>query len=172
MRHLNRLAALGLAAVALAGCFAEASASPSAPTSGPAASPPALAPASESASPDQTSEPIPSADLGGFSCDLPMVEDATVARAQIVDVRNGTHADYDRIVFEFTDGLPEMTLERATPPFTHDASGQPIDVEGASFLRLTMRGGTKQTEDGHKQLRRPDRLRPRLADARRPGRRR
>ena len=70
------------------------------------------------------------------------------ARAQIVDVRVGTHADYDRVVFEFADGLPEISLDRATPPFTQDASGLPIDVEGTSFLRLTMRGGTKQTEDG------------------------
>ena len=45
-------------------------------------------------------------------------------------------------------GCPEISLDRATPPFTEDASGLPIDVEGTSFLRLTMRGGTKQTEDG------------------------
>ena len=148
MGHLNRLAALGLASVLLAGCLAEASASPAAPASAPATPPPASAPASGSASPDQTTEPIPSADLGEFSCDLPVVEDASVARAQIVDVRNGTHVGYDRVVFEFAEGLPEMTLDRAAPPFNHDASGQPIDVEGTSFLRLTMRGGTKQTEDG------------------------
>ena len=76
-----------------------------------------------------------------------MVDDATVARAQITDVRVGTHADYDRVVFEFANGLPEFTLERATPPFTQDASGMPVEVDGSSFLRLTMRGGTKQTED-------------------------
>ena len=147
MRHLHRLAALGLASVLLAGCFAEASASPSAAISTPT-TPSASSPASGRASPAPTPEPVPSADLGPFGCDLPVVEDATVARAQIVDVRNGTHADYDRVVFEFADGLPEVTLDRATPPFTEDASGLPIDVEGTSFLRLTMRGGTKQTEDG------------------------
>jgi len=75
------------------------------------------------------------------------VESATIARANITDVRVGTHAAYDRVVFEFADGLPEITLDRATPPFTHDASGVPIAVDGSSFLRLTMRGGTKQTED-------------------------
>ncbi|HEX7196009.1 MAG TPA: hypothetical protein VF364_04145, partial [Candidatus Limnocylindria bacterium] len=88
------------------------------------------------------------ADLGSFSCDLPVIEDATVALANITDVRVGTHADYDRVVFEFADGLPEFTLDRASPPFTHDASGMPIDVDGESFLRLTMRGGTKQTVEG------------------------
>ena len=58
-----------------------------------------------------------------------------MARANIADVRVATHDGYDRVVFEFTDGLPEVFLERAEPPFTHDASGAPIDVEGTSFLR-------------------------------------
>ncbi len=92
-----------------------------------------------------TDEPIPSDALADFSCELPIVEAATVARANITDVRVGSHADYDRVVFEFADGLPEVTLDRATPPFTHDASGMPIEVAGTSFLRLTLRGGTKQT---------------------------
>lgn len=95
-----------------------------------------------------STEPIPSDELVEFGCELPVVEDATVPIANITDVRVGTHAGYDRVVFEFADGLPEMTLARATPPFTHDASGMPIEVDGSSFLRLTMRGGTKQTADG------------------------
>ena len=152
MRHLNRLAGLGLVAAVLAGCLsgspagssAAASASASIPTNAPGAS----ASTPGEATPEPTAEPVPSDDLGSFSCDLPVVEDATVARAQLTDVRVGTHADYDRVVFEFADGLPEMTLDRATPPFTGDASGLPIEVEGSSFLRLTMRGGTKQTEEG------------------------
>ena len=66
----------------------------------------------------------------------------------ITDVRTGTHDGYDRVVFEFADGLPEASLERAEPPFTQDASGAPIEVQGESFLRLILRGGTKQTEEG------------------------
>jgi hypothetical protein len=141
MRQINRLAGLGLVAVTLTGCLFGTTA-PSSTV--PATSPPPSAP--ESVAP--SAEPISSDALGPFSCDLPVVEDATVGRAQIVDVRVGTHADYDRVVFEFADGLPEISLDRATPPFTQDPSGLPIDVEGTSFLRLTMRGGTKQTEDG------------------------
>ena len=63
-------------------------------------------------------------------------------------MRIGTQEGYDRVVFEFEQGPPELTLDRASPPFTEDASGQPIAVEGTSFLRLTMRGGTKQTDAG------------------------
>jgi hypothetical protein len=150
--HPRRLAGIGLAALILAGCFGRpaASPSPSPVATATAAVPSAPASSAPSApdSPAPTAEPVPSEDLGSFSCDYPVVEDATVARAQIVDVRAGTHAGYDRVVFEFAEGLPEFTLDRATPPFTLDPSGQPVDVEGTSFLQLTMRGGTKQTEDG------------------------
>ncbi|MCV0402765.1 MAG: hypothetical protein K5924_03530 [Chloroflexi bacterium] len=95
-----------------------------------------------------STEPIPSDALDEFVCELPLVENATTPRANISDLRMATHDGYDRVVFEFAQGLPEITLDRATPPFTHDASGMPIEVDGGSFLRLTMRGGTKQTEDG------------------------
>ena len=95
-----------------------------------------------------TSEPVPSDQLGPFSCEGPIVEDPSVGVANITDVRVGTHAGYDRVVFEFEQGTPELTLDRATPPFTEDASGAPMEVDGSSFLRLTMRGGTKQTDAG------------------------
>ena len=144
MRRSIRLLPVSSLAIVLAGCFGSTT-SPSPSTSTPSASQPSPSVgASESAS----VEPIPSEDLGPFTCDLPIHVDATTARANITDVRVGSHADYDRVVFEFTDGLPEASLERAEPPFTQDASGAPIDVEGSSFLRLVMRGGTKQTEAG------------------------
>ena len=153
MRRSIRLLTLSAIAIVLAGCFGSA-ASPSASTTTPSASQPASSataghPSSSADESESASvEPVPSEDLGPFTCDLPIHVDATTARANITDVRVGSHADYDRVVFEFTDGLPEASLERAEPPFTQDASGAPIDVEGSSFLRLVMRGGTKQTEAG------------------------
>lgn len=150
--HRNPLTGIGLAAIIMAGCFggpaASSSTAPSATASTPASSVPASSTPGATPSAAPSVEPLPSDELGALSCELPIVDDATVARAQIVDVRAGSHADYDRVVFEFADGLPEFTLDRAEPPFTQDASGLPIDVEGTSFLRLVMRGGTKQTEDG------------------------
>jgi hypothetical protein len=150
--HSHRLAGVGLAVLLTAGCYggpaASPSVSPAASASAPPSSAPASTPPSESPSSSATVEPVPSEDLGSFRCDLPVVEAATVPRAQIVDVRVGTHHDYDRVVFEFADGLPEFSLDRATPPFAQDGSGLPVEVEGTSFLRLTMRGGTKQMEDG------------------------
>jgi hypothetical protein len=149
MRNPHRLVA-----IALIGLVATACTSPSSsPTE--VANPPPETPATPVASdgggggsPAPTPEPIPSDELEPFTCDLPIHVDQTVARANITDVRIGTHGGYDRVVFEFTGGHPEASLERAAPPFTHDASGEPIDVAGESFLRLIMRGGTKQQEDG------------------------
>jgi hypothetical protein len=150
MRHPTRPLVIGLMAMAVVACsspVASGSPTPSAGPSSPAASP-STAPSDEPST-APTAEPIPSEDLeGGFSCDLPVHVDQTVARANITDVRIGSHEGYDRVVFEFRDGLPEGSLELAEPPFTHDASGLPIDVEGESFLRLILRGGTKQQDDG------------------------
>jgi len=148
--RLHKSPALAMAGALLAGCVGgtATSASPqSTSSSTPSASQGAPSSSAPAASSSASVEPVPSDELGAFSCDLPVVDDATVARAQITDVRVGAHADYDRVVFEFANGLPEFTLDRATPPFRHDASGIPVEVDGSSFLRLTMRGGTKQTED-------------------------
>ena len=143
MRHQpHSLVAIVLAGLVVAACSSPSS-TPSADGSSSAA--PTTSPA---ASGGATEEPIPTDELGDFTCDLPLHEDATVAHANITDVRTGTHDGYDRVVFEFADGLPEASLERAEPPFTQDASGLPIEVQGESFLRLILRGGTKQTLEG------------------------
>jgi hypothetical protein len=151
MRSLTRLTAIAGVLVLLAGCVgADPSASPSTSHASSAA-PIASMPASEapaSADPVPTAEPVASEDLEAFTCDLPIVEDGTVGVANIVDVRVGTHDGYDRVVFEFEQGTPELTLDRAEPPFTEDASGLPMAVDGDAFLGLRMRGGTKQTDSG------------------------
>jgi hypothetical protein len=144
MHAFRRLVPLGMLAVLVAACSSPSAASPIASASAtPGSSPAAVASATAS------SQPVPSTELGDFTCDLPIHDQATVAETtNIVDVRVGTHDGFDRVVFEFDDGTPEISLNRATPPFAQDASGAPMDVEGESFLRLVMRGGTKQTEDG------------------------
>ena len=143
--RLHRPAALVMAAALLGGCMA---ATPGSSSPTPATGAPTSSVTATPSTPLASDEPIPSDELGAFSCDLPVVDVATVERANITDVRIGTHAGYDRVVFEFAGGLPEITLEPATPPFTHDPSGMPVDVMGSSFLRLTMRAGTKQTLEG------------------------
>jgi hypothetical protein len=152
MRSPIRLAAVGLVAIVGVGCSSPPASTPGAasPTPLPTAAGSPSDPASPTVDPSTapTPEPIPSDELGAFDCDLPIHVDATTGRALITDVRIGTHDGYDRVVLEFADGLPEASLDRAEPPFVQDGSGLPVDVEGDSFLRLTLRGGTKQQEDG------------------------
>ena len=150
MRRTTRITTPLIAVLVMAACSGT-DLSPSESGTPPSTPPSAATSAGASAAPSATAsslEPIPSDELGEFSCDLPVVEDPTVAIANITDVRYATHPDYDRVVFEFEQGTPELTLDTATPPFTQDASGEPITVEGESFLRLTMRGGTRQTDEG------------------------
>ena len=124
-----------------AGSSVAASESPSSSSS---ASQPSIEP-SASGTPLPTVEPSGET---GFACDLPVEGSGTVARANITDVRVGTHDGYDRIVFQFRGGIPEYAIEAATPPFMADPSGLPLTVEGSAFVRITLRGGTKQTDTG------------------------
>lgn len=145
LRH-HGLAAMAGVLLALAACTASSpSVSPSAvPTQG---TPSQAGQPSGDAQPSD--EPMPSGDgLEPFECDLPIADQATTRRANILDVRIGTHPGYDRVVFRFNTGTPEFTLGRAEPPFVQDGSGNPITVLGESFLSLTMRGGTRQMDDG------------------------
>jgi hypothetical protein len=90
----------------------------------------------------------PSGNLGPFACDLPIDGVGSTDRAQITDVRVGEHDGYDRITFEFASGIPQFSIDEAQPPFTQDASGLLIDVNGSYFWRIVLQGGTKVTPDG------------------------
>ncbi len=97
--------------------------------------------------------PEPTSGLAAFDCALAVHLPATVNRAQIADVRVGSHgggaSGYDRIVFEFQGpGIPEVLLGVGTPPFTRDPSDLALPVRGTSFLVLVLRGATAVTPDG------------------------
>ena len=116
-----------------------ASAIPSIPASEPAsATPSALA----------TTAAEPTESLPAFAC-VPSVTIAkTTDRAQITDVRVGTHAGYDRVTFAFFDGVPQTLIEGVLPPFYADPSNLPLSVAGSAFLKVTMTGATKVGLDG------------------------
>lgn len=160
---------LGIAVIVSACTSAgSSSASPSASASSAAASPSADGSASEAPAtpveiPSLSAEPSaePSDDaLPPFSCSFPVVGDGTVPRAQLTDVRVGTHDGYDRIVFEYEEGLPELEVAQATPPLLADGSGMELDVDGEAFLQITLRGGTKQTESGASSYNGPSEFTP------------
>ena len=90
----------------------------------------------------------PTESLAGFGCTPSVTVAATTDRAQITDVRVGTHDGYDRVVFEFAAGLPQTIIKAVLPPFYADPSGLPIDVTGTAFLQVVMTGGTKVSPAG------------------------
>jgi hypothetical protein len=90
----------------------------------------------------------PDENLPQFACTLPIRGTATTPRAQITDLAVGAHTGYDRIVFDFAAGIPEYTIEKAVPPLTQDPSGLPMQVQGSSYLRIVLHGGTVQLPAG------------------------
>jgi hypothetical protein len=151
LHRVPSFAAVAIVALVLAACGPSA-VSPSASGSEPGASP-STAASQPSVEPTESTEATESAepsdeDLGPFACDLPVTGVGSTVRAQIVAVRVGEHDGYDRIVWEFEAGIPEFSVEAATPPFTQDASGLPLEVEGEAFLKIVLQGGTRQHPDG------------------------
>jgi len=138
-----------IAGIALAGCtgaspsVAPSSSSLPSPSAEPstAASVPASVEASAAAS-----EPTES--LVPFACVPSVTVASTTQRAQITDVRVGTHDGYDRVVFEFASGLPDAVIEGVLPPLYADPSGLELDVAGSAFLRVTMHGASKVSPEG------------------------
>ncbi|MDQ2854101.1 MAG: hypothetical protein M3R32_04495 [Chloroflexota bacterium] len=143
--------------VALAACTSSGSSSASAGQSG-SASASVSAEASTSASASGTAAPSPSSGAAAsdgptgsllpFACTPTVAVAATTDRAQITDVRVGTHAGYDRVTFEFASGIPDVQIAGVLPPFYKDPSGQALAVAGTAFLKVTMHGGTKVSPSG------------------------
>ena len=153
--ELRTIGALTLiAGVVLAGCTA-ASPSPSASTAtssapSPSAVPsvPASQPASAAPSASATETVQPSESLIPFACVPSVTVTKSVDRAQISDVRVGTHDGYDRVTFQFAAGIPQTVVEGVLPPFFADPGGQSIEVDGKAFLKVTLNGGTRFSPDG------------------------
>jgi hypothetical protein len=153
--HSSRRAfgALGLiATVALAACTAggasPGSAGPSSSAIDSAAAEPSIS-ASQlaSAEPSPTSSE-PTESLQPFACTPSVSVPSTTDRAQISDIRVGTHDGYDRVVFEFAAGIPDVVIEGVLPPFYADPSGLELPVAGTAFLRVTMHGASKMSPEG------------------------
>jgi hypothetical protein len=84
-------------------------------------------------SPAPTPQPFLCQDRSGGS---------TGITSQLTAVRVAGHeADgYDRIVFEFSGGIPSYDLTRQTSAdFVRDPSGQPISLDGSTGLKLVLR---------------------------------
>ena len=144
-RPLPALLAIAVAGVVAAGCAAgggspgaSVSIGPSSASIGPSsAGTPAPSSAPTGADPTTAPTEMPSAGatdgIAEFRCGNTATGVGSTARAQITDVRVGTHDGYDRIVVEFDGGIPEFRVEPATPPLTRTrAASRSTSPERAS----------------------------------------
>jgi hypothetical protein len=149
--HLSRptagalalVAILALSACRLAGSPSSSPSRSGSPSSAPSSAASGTASVGPSASGGEPTESLPE-----FACTPSVTIASTTDRAQITDVRVGTHDGYDRVVFEFASGLPQTVIDAVLPPLYADPSGLPVDVSGTKFLRVVMNGGTKVTPAG------------------------
>jgi hypothetical protein len=155
-RTIPLLAALfALGMLTACGTGTEQEAEPPAP---PAAAPeeeeeePTAKPAVETPAPVETEpeEAVPPPPVPPRTC-RPETGGQSGVYANLVDVRVGTHGDYDRITFEFRapkpnpggkSGIPLYEIRAARPPFFQDASGEPLAVSGNAFANVVFHGAT------------------------------
>jgi hypothetical protein len=64
--------------------------------------------------------------------------DGSRAGRRFVDLRVAGHRGFDRVVFEFEDGVPGYRIDYVEPPVREDGSGEPVAVDGSAFLQVIM----------------------------------
>jgi hypothetical protein len=127
MRCIVLTAVAGL--IGLAGCGSAPASSPGAAKSpAPAASTPSAASPS-SASPSHTATPGPAP----LACGQP--------GSYLTAIGTGEHAGYDRVVFQFSGGLPAHAVDRVGTVYA-DPKGTPVALAGQSFLRVVFHGAS------------------------------
>jgi hypothetical protein len=137
-----------LLAACTAGGQGSTSAGPSTSTIASATGAPSVPASSAPSATTSASATEPTESLPPFACVPSVTVPATINRAQITDVRLATHEGYDRVVFEFAAGIPDVAIEGVLPPFYADPSGQEIKVSGSAVLKLTMHGASTVAADG------------------------
>ena len=65
---------------------------------------------------------------------------------ELVDVRAGSHPGFDRVVFEFDGGLPEVLAARYVDTLRADGSGKRVRIAGAAVLELVLSGANAHDE--------------------------
>jgi hypothetical protein len=132
---LRAAPALALTAILVAACAAPSpTPSPPAPTQ-----------------PAPTEVPTPVVTAPPFACDQALDRPGTVPIAQMSGLTVVNDAGLGRITFTFLPSgnvaaIPQVKIRPATPPFTMDPSGLPLEVAGVAFLEIVLLGGTALDE--------------------------
>jgi hypothetical protein len=137
MSGIGRTVTVLVVAVLLTACGA-------APKVQPGGSPEPSLPSSTTPSPfaSTTPSPTPTPQANPSPSPLacwPVTGGSQLNRATITDIRVGTHAGYDRLVIEFSGGMPPFRLEpHDIGTFGGSFRGNPIAVDGNAGLILRL----------------------------------
>lgn len=74
-----------------------------------------------------------------------------MATALLERVALARHESFDRVVFQFENGLPGYRVAYAEPPLNEDGSGDPVRIAGSAFLVVRMElasGFDLETDEG------------------------
>jgi hypothetical protein len=95
--------------------------------------------------PPATTTTVPTTDTTGGIDPLegagtdPVEGEATGAETALLErVAIGRHEGFDRVVFQFRDGLPGYRVEYVEPPLREDGSGNVVQVKGNAFVVVRM----------------------------------
>jgi hypothetical protein len=95
-------------------------------------------PAATTASPVVTTTTTTPAELEGASTSPVTWTSPLTETALLSDVRVASHDGYDRVVFEFENGIPGYDVRYVEPPILADGSGEEVAVSGGAVLVVRM----------------------------------
>jgi hypothetical protein len=76
--------------------------------------------------------------MAGASTNATTGEAQTAETALLERVSLGRHEGFDRVVFQFRDGVPGYRVEYVEPPIKEDGSGAPVKVAGRAYAFVRM----------------------------------
>jgi len=69
----------------------------------------------------------------------PVIAASTGSETALLErIAVGRHEGYDRVVFQFQNGLPGYRVEYVQPPLKEDGSGNPVSVQGNAVVVVRM----------------------------------
>jgi hypothetical protein len=98
---------------------------------------------------------------GGLVSTVPREGDAEGedSQALLADVRTSSQNGYDRVVFEFAErSTPNWSVSYDGPPFHEDPSGEPLHVDGESFLSVGLQPASGRDAQGNETYAGDDRV--------------
>lgn len=74
---------------------------------------------------------------------------AQTATPQLVGIRAGHHPGFDRVVFDFKNGLPRSRTASYVPTLVADGSGLPVRIAGRAILQVRFSPANAHDAAGH-----------------------